>query len=203
MLGDPQGWRAPLLSHVPGGGGAPNFPGYFTGLVGSGTDVSLDPRFRVSRDPAADRAYRTLGQMADTPWEPPREALDDALREYGAQSGTSLAGAIQGLQGAGRGLRASDEERLRERTAERGVEDRQSLREIFGRLAASDRIKDAQRRETLFGSLPGLDLRRSAAAQMNADRLLSEQQALNKYQSDAYEAKIKQNMSDGLAAAAG
>ena len=203
MLGDPKGWQAPLLSHVPGPGGAPDFPGFFSGIVGSGTQARLDPRFSVSRDPAADRGYEALSEMARSPWEAPQGAYEDALREYEDQAGTSLKGAIQGLMGAGRGLRASDEERIRERTAEKAVEDRAGLRELFGRLAASDRIKDAQQREGLFGSLPGLDLRRSQTDAVNANRLLSERAALDQYKADAYDAKIKQNMSDGLAAAAG
>lgn len=203
MLGDPKGWRAPLLSHVPGPGGAPDYLGFYTGISGDGPSARLDPRFSVSRDPLADRAYGQLSRLAGEDYVAPEEALEGALRAYEGQQSASLGGTLQHLKGAGRGLRASDEEAIRERTREKGVEDRAALNELFERLATAGAVQGAQRRESLIGSIPGLDLQRARADSANADRLLQEQEAFGKYKTDAYGAKIQQNMSDDLAAAAG
>ena len=180
-----------------------DYPGYYSGLRGSGASATLDPRFQVSGDVWGTRGIEALERIAAQPRETPHDAFYQSVRDRDRMAGSRLNSSLAALMGAGRGLRDADAARIRSGVESSRPGQIQSLRAMFERMAAADAIQGARSREGLFGSLPGLQAQSAQAANLNANRALSEAQAFQKYKDDAYGMDVKRRMSQDFARAAG
>lgn len=181
----------------------PPFPGFFSGVRGSGEGATLDPRFTVREDPWARRARGELeGVAAGRGPGLSQDVLFGALAQGRRYGGTAAQTTLEQLLGQGKGLYDADREAIARRTADADTERDQSLRALYRRLSADDAAAGAGRQEALIAGMPGFERQRSAIQGMNADRLLSEQQALDRYGDQAFKADWQRRMSEDFARAA-
>ena len=172
--------------------GKAQFPGFFEGIRGEGTDVSLDPRFAVSDRGAGQTAFQGLLGQATEQYQRPQGLLQSAFDEYGGGQMSQTESLIDALKASGRGLRAGDEEALRSRREEQTQAGQQQLRGGFDQLSAANQIQQARQQEGLLGMLPGVAAQAQASDQANANRLLSELGKRSDYDQARYRATLKE-----------
>ena len=166
------------------------YPGFYSGVVGQGKDVRLDPRFAI-QDATSDRAQNVYGQLLNMtgPYQQRPgirdSALDDYARSSQSQAKTGIAESL-----ASRGLRGVDRQALEQQRQSNLLSGGQAIRQGYGLADAAARAQWDMDRNRSLGGIANLAGDVGYARRANADRLLSELQSKSQYNNQAYRASL-------------
>ena len=151
-------------------------------IQGRGADAQLDPSRQIGGGQYGQQGFQGLRDFTQRSAAPSGQRLRELTDLYGDASqsrlGTLEAALMGGASGGRRGVRDSDLETLRDRSAREDVGVTQGLASAFNRQAAGQQAQTAGLQESLMARLPGLGVRSQAVPQANADLFASE---YNKY----------------------